>query len=95
MKKKWTDFLTEDVYKRLANCNSVKSDIPKLVNAKWREYKEIGKDKCGFTKEDALIYVLELLERILSSSFKGQISKNRILYFYTSIRNFYFLTFKF
>ena len=60
--KKWLDFLPEDVYQRLANCNSVKSDIQKLVNAKWREYKELGKNKCGFTKEDALIYILELLE---------------------------------
>ena len=29
--KKWIDFLPEDVYQRLANCNSVKSDIPVLV----------------------------------------------------------------
>lgn len=59
--KKWIDFLPEDVYQRLANCNSVKSDIPALVGAKWREYRELGKDKCGLTKEDALISVLELL----------------------------------
>lgn len=60
--KKWIDFLPEDVYQRLANCNSVKSDIPALEDAKWRGYRELGKDKCGFTKEDALISVLELLD---------------------------------
>lgn len=42
--KKWIDFLPEDVYQRLANCNSVKSDIPVLVDAKWRGYRELGKD---------------------------------------------------
>ena len=40
--KKWIDFLPEDVYQRLANCNSVKSDIPALVDAKWRGYRDEG-----------------------------------------------------
>lgn len=61
-RKKWVEFLPEDVYQRLANCNSMKSDIPVLVNAKWRSYRESSKDKQGFTKEDALIEVLELLD---------------------------------
>jgi len=39
-----------------------KSDIQELVNAEWLLYKEIGKDKKGFTKEDALVSVLELLD---------------------------------
>ena len=61
-RKKWVEFLPEDVYQRLANCNSMKSDIPVLVNAKWRSYRESSKDKQGFTKEDALIEVLEYHE---------------------------------
>lgn len=59
---KWTDFLDPDVYERLGNCRSLKSDIPALVNAKWASLKESGKDKEGFDKEDALVYVLELLD---------------------------------
>ena len=60
--KKWTDKLSNDVYVRLCNCMTKKSDIQELVNAKWLLYKEIGKDKEGFTKEDALVSVLELLD---------------------------------
>ena len=58
----WLKYLSDDVHTRLGNCCSCKEDIPLLVNAKWRYYKEIGKDKKGFTKEDALIAVLELLD---------------------------------
>ena len=60
--KKWTDKLSNDVYERLCNCMTKKSDIQELVNAEWLLYKEIGKDKKGFTKEDALISILELLD---------------------------------
>ncbi len=59
---RWTDYLPEAVYTRLCNCMTLKSDIPALVRAKWRYYVEAGKDKAGFTKEDALISVLELLD---------------------------------
>lgn len=58
----WTDKLENDVVKRLANCNSLKRDIEPLTNAKWAAMKEAGKDKQGFTKEDALVSVLELLD---------------------------------
>lgn len=58
----WTDKLENDVVKRLANCNSLKRDIKPLTNAKWAAMKEVGKDKQGFTKEDALVSVLELLD---------------------------------
>ncbi len=58
----WTDRLDTGVYERLCNCRSRKSDIEPLTNAKWAAMKEAGKDKQGFTKEDALISVLELLE---------------------------------
>jgi hypothetical protein len=60
--KKWTEHLTADVYSRLGNCRTIKNDLEQLVNAKWLSYKESGKDKDGFTKEDALISVLEHLD---------------------------------
>ena len=59
---KWTDRLENGVYQRLCNCQSKKSDIQSLVNAKWGSMKEVGKDKDGFSKEDALVSVLELLD---------------------------------
>ena len=59
---KWTDYLSADVYARLCNCSSTHSDVEKLVNAKWLHYKNTGKRERGFTKEDALIAVLELLD---------------------------------
>lgn len=59
---KWTDRLESGVYGRLCSCNSRMSDIEPLVNAKWGSMKETGKDQKGFTKEDALISILELLE---------------------------------
>lgn len=59
---KWTDKLDDEVYNRLGNCRSRKSDIEPLVDAKWSWMKETGKDDRGLTKEDALVSVLELLE---------------------------------
>lgn len=58
----WTDRLPEDVHARLCDCRTQKKDLPALVNAKWIRYKEQGKDKKGFTKEDALVAILELLD---------------------------------
>lgn len=43
-------------------CVPALSKLQLLVDAKWRGYRELGKDKRGFTKEDALIYILELLD---------------------------------
>lgn len=60
--KKWAERLPEAVYMRLCNCKTKKEDIQKLVDAKWGTYKEEGKEKRGFTKEDALIAILELLD---------------------------------
>ena len=59
---RWIDRLSNDVYERLCHCCSRKSDIPELVRAKWADYKAKGKDKQGFTKEDAVIDILELLD---------------------------------
>ncbi len=60
--KKWTDILPTDVYNRLCNCRSYKTDIETLTNAKWTAMQYAGKDKEGFTKEDALVAVLEVLD---------------------------------
>ena len=60
--KHWTQYMSGELYNRLANCCCRKEDLPALVNAKWLSYKEQGKDKQGFTKEDALVSVLELLD---------------------------------
>ena len=62
MKIKWTDNLPEDVYNRLCNCCSRKSDLETLVNVKWAAMVEGGKKAQGFTKEDALVSILDLLD---------------------------------
>lgn len=56
MKKRWVDYLSEDVYIRLGECRTTKADLPELVKCRWAtmEY--------PFTKEDALIQVIELLD---------------------------------
>lgn len=55
---RWTYNLNSDVYSRLCRCASLKRDILPLARAKW----ESLKDKSGYTPEDALVYVLELLD---------------------------------
>ena len=59
---KWTDYLRPDVLGRLKECKTIKNDLENLVNAKWVAMVNAGKDKIGFTKEDALVSVLELLD---------------------------------
>ena len=59
---KWVDNLPSDVYNRLRNCRSTKEDIQTLVNVKWAAMKANGKQEQGFTKEDALVDILELLD---------------------------------
>lgn len=56
--KKWTEYLDGGVYERLCNCTTVRSDVPMLAQAKWN----VLKQKEGFTPEDALVAVLELLD---------------------------------
>ena len=55
----WLDFLDEHVRERLGNCVSRKSDILPLAQAKWAVLK---KEAGGWTPEDALVQVLELLD---------------------------------
>ena len=56
--KTWIDTLPEEVYNRLANCRTFKADLSILLAAKcsWM------KDKAGYTKEDCLVDILELLD---------------------------------
>ena len=56
------DRLPSEVYERLCACRNVKSDIPIMVNVKWQIMKERGFDAKGYTKEDALVSILELLD---------------------------------
>ena len=58
---KWTWRLKSDVYERLCNCRSKKADILPLTQARWSCMKEQEKYKL-FSKEDALVYILELLD---------------------------------
>ena len=58
----WVEKLPTEVANRLGNCRSRKSDIETLVNVKWAAMVEAGKKEQGFTKEDALISILELLD---------------------------------
>lgn len=62
MQNKWTDKLPDDVYVRLCNCQTIKSDLSTLVNVRWLALVENGKAAQGFTKEDALVDILELLD---------------------------------
>ena len=62
MKKCWTDYLPGNVYRRLCECRNTKIDVQTLVNVKWYAMKLDGKDKDGFAKEDALVYILDLLD---------------------------------
>lgn len=62
MKKNWTDNLPGDVRMRLYECRSRRGDIPTLVDVKWAYMKEAGKDREGYTKEDALVSILDLLD---------------------------------
>ncbi len=59
---KWTDSLKDDVFCRLCECKSQEEDVPVLINARWKWMKENGKNKDGLTKEDAVIFVFELLD---------------------------------
>lgn len=54
----WTDYLDHNTYMRLASCRSLRRDILPLAQAKWNVMKSCG----NFEPEDALIWVLELLD---------------------------------
>lgn len=56
--KTWVDALPEVVYNRLANCQTIRTDLPILLAEKWGWMK----GKAGYTKEDCLVDILELLD---------------------------------
>ena len=58
----WIQNCSKEVRERLRNCTTRREDLPDLLEAKWKAMKEQGKDKEGFTKEDALVDILELLD---------------------------------
>lgn len=62
MKSTWLDNVSSEVYERLANCRSRKSDILPLARAKWAYMKKQGMEAKSFQKEDALIAIMELLD---------------------------------
>ena len=59
--KHWTDYLSHNVYMRLAQCQTTKGDLPILLNAKWQWAQDTGKYN-GYTKEDILVDILDLLD---------------------------------
>ena len=59
---KWTDNLPGAVYERLCGCKTKKNDVATLVNAKWNDMKKRGLDLKGYTKEDAVVSILDLLD---------------------------------
>lgn len=59
---KWTEALEKGVYERLCACASTKEDLEKLVEARWGYLKKTGMTEKGFTKEDALVSVMEILD---------------------------------
>lgn len=60
VKVKWTDFLSNDVYDRLVNCKSRKSDILPIAQAKWNVFKNAPNPVLD--KEDALVTALDILD---------------------------------
>lgn len=61
----WTNFIPFDVYIRLCDCQTTKEDLPILVETKWKHTKTKGRNRAvkgPYTKEDALIDVLEMLD---------------------------------
>lgn len=57
----WLDYLPYNVYMRLAQCQTIKGDLPILLNAKWQWAQDTG-HYSGYTKEDLLDGILELLD---------------------------------
>ena len=56
-KKHWTDGLETDIYNRLCDCRTIRSDIPALFKAMWK-----NNENKDLTKSDVLISVFELLD---------------------------------
>ena len=57
----WFDYLPYNVRLRLAQCQTIKGDLPILLNAKWQWAQDTGHYN-GYTKEDMLADILDLLD---------------------------------
>lgn len=60
-KNSWVYNLPSNVYGRLCACRNIKEDLPALVNTRWAWMKNQER-YAKFTKEDALVYILDLLD---------------------------------
>ena len=58
----WTKKLPVVVYRRLCECRTRREDLRTLVDVRWADMREAGKEAEGFTKEDALVCILDLLD---------------------------------
>lgn len=57
----WLDYLPYNVRLRLAQCQTIKGDLPILLDAKWCWAQDTGHyNSC--TKEDMLANILDLLD---------------------------------
>lgn len=61
MTTSWLDYLPHNVYVRLVQCQTTKSDLPVLLDAKWQWAQDTGHYN-GYTKEDILVDILGLLD---------------------------------
>lgn len=61
MTTSWLDYLPHNVYVRLVQCQTTKSDLPVLLDAKWQWAQNTGHYN-GYTKEDILVDILGLLD---------------------------------
>ncbi len=59
---KWFDKLPGEIQMRLGECRNIKEDIPVMVNARWKWMQEQDMHKRGFTKEDAIVFIFDLLD---------------------------------
>jgi len=61
-KVNWLDYLHGEVYCRWLNRETIKSDLPVLLDAKWRWAQDAGHYN-GYTEEDILADILDALDR--------------------------------
>ena len=57
----WLDYLLYNVYMRLAQCQTIKADLPILLNSRCRWVQDTGRYN-GYIKEDILADILNLLD---------------------------------
>lgn len=57
----WLDYLPHNVYLRLAQCQTTRSDLPILLDAKCQWAQDTGNYN-GYTKDEMLVDILDLLD---------------------------------